>query len=72
MMYWLTDIILKELKLGFAEATVLEALHPVCTNFERVFMCDDSIVQVMQGSSCHKLCIPAHHSVGILSARSIP
>ena len=30
MMYWLTDIILKDLKLGFAEATVLEALHPVC------------------------------------------
>jgi hypothetical protein len=31
MMYWLTDIILKDLKLGFAEATVLEALHPVCS-----------------------------------------
>jgi hypothetical protein len=29
MMYWLTDIILKDLKLGFAEATVLDALHPV-------------------------------------------
>jgi DNA ligase N terminus len=34
MMYWLTDIILKELKLGFAEATVLDALHPV-RNFSR-------------------------------------
>lgn len=29
MMYWITSIVLKDLKLGFAAATVLDALHPV-------------------------------------------
>lgn len=33
MMYWLTDIILKDLKMGFAEATVLDALHLVPSVF---------------------------------------
>ena len=40
-MYWLTDIILKELKLGFAEATVLEALHPVRSFSLMLLVCDD-------------------------------
>ncbi len=29
MMFWLTRIILKDLKLGFSEATVFPAFHPV-------------------------------------------